>query len=301
MNTFHFPRSRFAFTLIELLVVIAIVAILTGLFMPAVQKVRESAARTKCANSLRQVVLAAHAAHDVTQSLPPGLGYWPGASEYGTFHFHLLPFIEQNAVYQQSLYGGYYFVGNNGVFSQPIKTYVCPADPSAPPDGQAKDLVGNLWGVASYAANAQVVAKVDCSGALISPDNRAKFPCSFPDGTSTTILLSEKYAQCFDNNYPAGGSYWAYYFTGAGLQPYHAGFAISWNGYSYGPASKFQSQPTPYNGGCDPTLASSPHTGGIQSAMADGSLRFLSNRITPYTWWYMCTPAGREVLPPDAF
>ena len=292
---------RIAFTLIELLVVIAIIAVLIGLLLPAVQKVRESAARIKCGNSLRQIVLAAHHAHNTNGALPPGIGYWPGPNTYGTFHFHLLPFLEQDAVYRQSLYGGYYFVGNNQVYSQPIKMFVCPADPSAPPDGQAGDLVGNIWGVASYAANVQVVCKVNATGGLSATDNQARLPGSFPDGTSNTILLTEKYAQCFNNNYPAGGTYWAYYFTGAGLQPYHPGFTISWNGYSYGPASKFLVQPRPYNGGCDPTMASSPHVGGIQAAMADGSLRFLSADITPYTWWYLCTPAGGEVLPPDAF
>lgn len=65
--------------------------------------------------------------------------------------------------------------------------------------------------------------------------------------------------------------------------------------------SKFQVQPRPYNGNCDPTVASSPHSGGMQAAMADGSVRFLSSSITLYTWWYLCTPSGGEVLPVDAY
>jgi prepilin-type processing-associated H-X9-DG protein len=113
--------------------------------------------------------------------------------------------------------------------------------------------------------------------------------------------MSEKYAQCFNSNYPVGGSLWGYYYTGSNLQPFHPGFEISWNGYSYGPASKFLVQPNPYNGACDPTLASSPHSGGIQIALADGSVRFLSASITMYTWWYLCTPAGGEILPSDAY
>ena len=298
------PRAalwRNAFTLIELLVVIAIIAILIALLVPAVQKVREAAARIKCANSLRQIMLASHNAHDANQSFPAGLGYWPGQNAFGTYHFHLLPFIEQGPLYQQSYYSGFYFVANNGVYSQPIKMYVCPADPSAPTDGLAQDFIGNSWGVSSYAVNVQVVCKVNATGGLVSTENAARLTDSFPDGTSNTLLLTEKYAQCSNNNYPAGGTFWGYYYTGSSLQPYHPGFAISWNGYSYGPASKFVVQPRPYNGGCDPTLATSPHPGGIQAAFADGSVRFLSTDITLYTWWYLCTPAGGEVLPPDAF
>ena len=295
------PTRPRAFTLIELLVAVAIIAILIGLLLPAVQKVREAAARIKCQNNLKQLGLASHAAHDTDGSLPPGLGYWSGQSAYGTYHFHLLPFIEQAPLYQQSQHAGTYFAGNNQVFAQRVKVYECPADPSVPADGRARDAVGNGWGVASYVVNVQVVCKVNSTGSLDGTENHARIPQSFPDGASNTLLLTEKYAQCFNDNYPTGGTYWAYYFTGASLRPYHPGCTISWNGYSYGPASKFVVQPTPYNGGCDPTMASSPHPGGIHATLADGSVRFLSSGITLYTWWYLCTPAGGEVFTDDSF
>jgi prepilin-type N-terminal cleavage/methylation domain-containing protein len=294
-------RERPAFTLIEILVAIALIAVLIGLTLPAVQKVREAAARIKCGNNLKQVVLAGHLGHEANGSLPPGLGYWPERTGYGTFHFHLLPFLEQAALYERSHYADHYFVANNGVYAHPLRALVCPADPSAPEGGTAPDLLGNTWGVASYAANAQVVCRVDPSGELVRTAALARVPDSFPDGTSNTLLLTEKYAQCFNSSYPAGGTFWGYFYTGSNLTPYHPGYAISWNGYSYGPASKFLVRPQPYNGGCDPTLASSPHPNGIQGAFGDGSVRFLSAGITMYTWWYLCTPAGGEVLPPDAF
>jgi prepilin-type N-terminal cleavage/methylation domain-containing protein len=289
------------FSLIELLVAMAILAVLIGLLLPAVQKVRETAARIKCGNSLRQVAMAAHQAHDTTKSIPPGIGYWPGNTAYGTFHFHLLPYLEQDALYRSSYYAGFHFVGNNGVFERPVKTFLCPSDPSVPGSSQANDLMGNVWGVTSYAANGQVVCRVTPNGQLLNPAEYSKLLASFPDGSSNTVLLTEKYAQCFDNSYPAGGTFWAYYFTSANLQPYHPGYAISWNAYSVGPASKFLVRPQPYNGGCDPTLASSPHAGGIQIALSDGSVRFLSAHVSQYTWWYLTTPSGGEAIPADAY
>lgn len=297
MTTNGVSKKWSGFTLIELLVSIAIIAVLIGMLLPAVQKVREAASQVRCGNNLRQVALASHGYHSAYGSLPPGLSsYSTDRTVFGTFFFHLLPFVEQDNLFQKSQYKGVYSASNGWVYAKPVTSYICPSDPSVPKGSKAKDTLGNNWGVGGYAVNVQVVCSVDDKGQIVGAEKFTTIDSGFPDGTSNTIILTEKYAQCFNANYPSGGNFWAYYFTGPNLQPYHPGFEINWNTYSVGPGSKFQVQPRPYNGFCDPTMASSSHSGGIRIALADGSARFLSDRVSMLTWWYLCTPAGGETI-----
>jgi prepilin-type N-terminal cleavage/methylation domain-containing protein len=294
-------KRRPGFTLIELLVIVAIIGVLTSLLLPAVQKAREAANAIRCSNQLRQIGIGTHSLHQQYQVLQPGLGWFPNTvapGAYGVMLFHLLPFIEQENLFQESEVGGIWHAGNNGVFSHKVPVFVCPSDPSAG-DGLVQDAAGQWWGASSYAGNAQVFCRVAEDGSLISSRGASRISASFPDGTSQTILYTEKYARCTNGNYPTGGNFWAYAETGANIKPLHPGFAVSWNAYSIGPWSKFRERPTPYLGACDPTIASSPHPGGIHACMADSSVRFVSSGITPYTWWYACTPAGGETMPAD--
>ena len=153
-------RRRRAFTLIELLVVIAIVAVLIGLLLPAVQKVREAAARIQSANNIKQVALASHSCHDAHRRLLPMLGDYPDSGPNGgtgTVFFHLLPFAEQDNLYRKAMNPatGRYEASYAGANATPVAVCRNPADGSA--GGQP---TVNGLAVSGYAANFLVFGRV---------------------------------------------------------------------------------------------------------------------------------------------
>jgi prepilin-type N-terminal cleavage/methylation domain-containing protein len=294
-------RGPGGFTLLELLVVVAIVGVLLGMLLPAVQKTREAAAGTTCRNNLRQIGLAFHNANYTHGRLPPGVGFYPGpgaayGTAYGTAYLHVLPFLEQENLYEEGRVGGFVMAWNNGVQAQPLKVFVCPMDRSAEGGVVNDKRLGQPWGAASYAANAQVFFEVYPNYMFKSPQAQRRIPTDFPDGTSSTILFAEKYARCVYPGGLEGGSLWANDVLGAAALPLHAAFAISWTAYSIGPDSLFLVQPDPDR--CDPTLASTPHRV-MHVLLVDGSVRPLSPAISQKTWWDACTPNGGEVLGND--
>jgi prepilin-type N-terminal cleavage/methylation domain-containing protein/prepilin-type processing-associated H-X9-DG protein len=305
-------HKRSAFTLIEMLVVIAVIITLMGLLLPAIQKARESANRTKCQSNLRQLGLAATlAAGTYGQRLPPLFGTYGGrATAAGLVNlnnptgaypasvfFHLLPYVEQKSAYDRIPPIFDYGMGMMTMAPDPIfgplsplgcsamvtvSVYVCPSDSSGAINGTWTDSMANAWGITNYAANFLVFGAPGNPNVPAAFQGVSKLPDSIPDGTSQTILFAEKFAVC-NNAAVQGGSLWSWppafmdatnnYAAVVGFSPGSPGFA------NFG---FFQRQPVP--GACDPYLAQSAHTGGINVCLADGSVRCVTANVTPATW-----------------
>ncbi len=250
----------------------------------------------KCSNNLKQLSLGTINAADTNNTnLPPSIGLYPSTgspaprnSDGGLF-LHILPYIEQDNLYKASLAtpepndrnGGLptYSQWTTPIQQSHVKAYICPSDYTQS-DGSP--------GHASYSNNGQIFRHNYNWGRGLS-----RYPATIQDGTSNTIFFTDKLAQCNSGQYP--NNYWPDW--GPVISSDDVGDPVGPN------APIFQSQPTvaasSSQANCNGGIASSPHSGGINVALADGSVRFVSPSVSSPTWWAAMTPAGNEILGSD--
>jgi prepilin-type N-terminal cleavage/methylation domain-containing protein/prepilin-type processing-associated H-X9-DG protein len=311
--------DRKGFTLIELLVVIAIIAILIGLLLPAVQKVRAAAARMQCSNNLKQLALAAHNHHDVYKRLPAGCNvpigkangmifptnflYTSGiignpalATQFVSWPEALLPYIEQSPLYNQlnltlNQYGN--CNGANSPGASVIPILICPSDNM--PNNTSTYTTGGVtytFGMNSYGSNGGTrswyVSNMTNDGVMYI-NSKVRIP-DITDGSSNTLLFGERYH--FDPNYAGinslGGWAWANYdaaedYIFSAVQPVNYMCPLN---------------PTQNNTDDRTACYGSGHDSGANFAFGDGSIRFLTltSNSDLLTLQAIATRAGGEVV-----
>jgi prepilin-type N-terminal cleavage/methylation domain-containing protein len=298
-------RSRRGFTLIELLVVIAIIAILIGLLLPAVQKVREAAARTQCMNNMKQQGLALHGYHDALGTLPMGFSrYTSAVPREGAWSWmaQILPYVEQDNLYRQAKTfansgGNNWYAWYNPACAVKMKVFTCPADPRGqqlyPGEPGIRDQA-----LTTYLGNSGTTSAAD--NGVLYRDSKVTL-VGITDGTSNTLIVGERPP---NSNLEYGWWFAAYGYDGRGtgdctmtsndlaLANY---FRTNYGCDTTNMATKIGLQPGKMNVGCDAAHYWSFHPGGSIFLNADGSTRMVtySNNaiVAP-----LSTRAGGEVF-----
>ncbi len=288
--------GRIGFTLIELLVVIAIIAILIGLLLPAVQKVRESAARMKCQNNLHQLALACHSYHDANQAFPlaSDTRSYPTYVGYATLFIPLLPYLEQGNLYQQFYnlaVANKSYMGNprqsatspNSPSAAALTILACPSDQLPSPPTTKQGATGYYYGVTSYMGNAGGLTSGYGDDGIFHDTQSPVSLLSITDGTSNTILFGERYN--YDPNWQTFASA-----MNTASNSFYATFSVwgastglgSLNGSGRYPLNSMLVLGNPIgntNLGAREFAFGSGHTQGANFAFCDGSVHFLTNAI----------------------
>ena len=289
---------RLGFTLIELLVVIAIIAILIALLVPAVQKVREAAARTQCLNNLKQIALASHGYHDTNHCFPaganmPGAAGWPNApdpSEYYGLHVALFPFYDQenlkkalvlNAPNPQNVNCN----GPNSLGATVIPVLICPSESAFPPN-KVGQFGGLYFALSSYGGCSGTSPTSSTASAMLKNGifymNSSVKIAQITDGTSNTLMFGERSRM----NLPAtptaealGGWAWL-------------------NIFAQEDNTMNTSEPMEGINTHDVDPFGSQHSGGTMAnfAFADGTVRSISKSINLVAYQRLSTIAGGEVV-----
>ena len=293
--------KRIGFTLLELLVVIAIISVLIGLLLPAVQKVRDAAARVACQNNLKQISLALHFQHDATGQLPPGVNFnlFPNRYRYMGWLAGLLPYVEQEALWR-SADRAYQvapttpFSASHSPFSTVVPIYGCPSDSRlGSPQTTHQEIRVALTSYLGVLGQ-----DFDSTTGVLYRDSRVRMT-DITDGTSNTVAIGER---------PPSTDFWyGWWYAGVGQYLNGSGDSVLGVREKRSPFAPYADgcavgiypfQPGRLTHQCDFLHFWSLHSGGANFAFADGSVRFLAysaDSVLPA----LATRAGGEVVSLD--